>query len=371
MQTVPSREGSEWTSGRGKEGRWRRRSRRATPALEFLRRKDRARRGESLLSGLPRRTTSRVHSLRPLVSPTSTGDRPLFSFLLSPWSSLVPARREYDRYRRLLPWLNSEFSRRQEEEEDEEEEEEVKGKEDAKGRRSRNEQPNQRSQPVSRRGWKGNEEETTEERRETGGGREGGGRAPLAELSARSLARSRVARGLLRGREGPYRCRSRRFRAAKPSRASPSFAELDRAAGQSGARLSQGGRATAECPTSAQGYRRLGQRESKRASEEEGGTERGRGSGEEERQRARLLHRFQACLVSRLCVAPSDQEDGPTGGRLSGPSTRGASTGRPTTTTTTKTKTSSAARETVVCRAARCLSLARDKRAQGSGARIR
>lgn len=32
MRTVPSREVSEWTPGGGKEGRWRRRSRRATPA---------------------------------------------------------------------------------------------------------------------------------------------------------------------------------------------------------------------------------------------------------------------------------------------------------------------------------------------------
>lgn len=45
----------------------------------------------------------------------------------------------------------------------------------------------------------------------------------------RSLARSRVARGLLRGREGPYRYRSCRFRAASPSQ--PELTELNRAAG--------------------------------------------------------------------------------------------------------------------------------------------
>lgn len=45
----------------------------------------------------------------------------------------------------------------------------------------------------------------------------------------------------------------------------------------------------------------LGQRERKRASEEEGGTERGRGSGEEERRSVCLLRRFQACLMS-VCL---------------------------------------------------------------------
>lgn len=87
--------------------------------------------------------------------------------------------------------------------------------------------------------------------------------------------------------------------------------------------------------------------------EEEG--ERGGGrNGERKRKwRGRETERLPPPPLSglprvRLSVAPSDQEDGPTGGRLSGPSTRGASTGRPTT-TTTKTKTSLAARDTVVC----------------------
>lgn len=135
MQTVPSREGSEWTPGGGKEGRWRRPSRRATPALEFLRRKDRARRRESLLSSLPRRATSaRFRRRRRGIVPSS------LSFYLP--GLLVSARRECDRFASpaSLPPAKLWIPRREEEEEvDEEEEEEAKGKEDARGRRGRNE----------------------------------------------------------------------------------------------------------------------------------------------------------------------------------------------------------------------------------------
>lgn len=60
VQTVPSREGSEWIPGGGKEGRWRRPSRRATPVLEFLRRKDRAREEERAFSRAFRDATGDV-----------------------------------------------------------------------------------------------------------------------------------------------------------------------------------------------------------------------------------------------------------------------------------------------------------------------
>jgi len=152
-----------------------------------------------------------------------------------------------------------------------------------------------------------------------------------ASRGERSLARSRVARGLLRGREGPYRCRSRRFRAA--SRRAQKLTELGRAGGQSGAPQCRGGRATAERAArvrrerariqtvrerESEGNREAGRarkREREREREREEGRDRDRAARErEEKKREHLLRRLRACLVSaRLCVAASDQEDGLTG----------------------------------------------------------
>lgn len=175
--------------------------------------------------------------------------------------------------------------------------------------------------------------------------------SPLARSLARAVARRTrtVARprGTLPVSVAPVSSRQ-----AKPSRASPSFTELDRVAR---------GRAGPACPRESPRHRRVSderariqalgtERERKRASEEEGGTETER----KRKRRGRETERLPPPPLSglprvRLSVAPSDQEDGPTGGRLSGPSTRGASTGRPTTTTTTTTKTKTSLAETVVC----------------------
>lgn len=63
VRTVPSREVSEWTPGGGKEGRWRRRSRRATPA-RIPPPKGPGREESAFSRRSARRATSRAHSLR-------------------------------------------------------------------------------------------------------------------------------------------------------------------------------------------------------------------------------------------------------------------------------------------------------------------
>lgn len=145
----------------------------------------------------------------------------------------------------------------------------------------------------------------------------------------RSLARSRVARGLLRGREGPYRYRSCRFRAASPSQ--PELTELSRAAARGaerGARVSVSGRPRTTAERAAREpetrARARIQHESERKGEgdrdqtqdsdgkrkkkieREGGRDRDEEEekGEGERESEHLLRRLRICLVSaRLCVA--------------------------------------------------------------------
>lgn len=81
VRTVPSREVSEWTPGGGKEGRWRRRSCRATPAR--IPPPKGPGREESAFSR-PSATGDVARSLASACSfsPTLTGDRPLSPYLL-------------------------------------------------------------------------------------------------------------------------------------------------------------------------------------------------------------------------------------------------------------------------------------------------
>lgn len=155
MRTVPSREVSEWTPGGGKEGRWRRRSRRATPARipppKGPGREESAFSRPSATGDVARSGLASARSF----SPTSTGDRPL-----SPCLLLSFLREEGERS--LLPGclrLNSESARREEEEEEEEEGKE-RARECARGRGGRNERTRSAVSP----GLVG-EEETAEEKR--------------------------------------------------------------------------------------------------------------------------------------------------------------------------------------------------------------
>lgn len=185
----------------------------------------------------------------------------LLSFvLLREKSSESPAR---------LPQAKLSPDPRDEEEEEEEEEEGANGK--GCTQEEDKEQPNEREYPGPSPGLVGEDEE--EKRRETGGGRdEGGGgkRAPLSR-ALRSLARSRVARGLLRGHEGPYRCLE------LPE-------ELGRAAGQSGARslVSQGGQPR---------HRWRARRERRKDTDVRGRERRDREEEERKRKRARARER--------------------------------------------------------------------------------
>lgn len=210
--------------------------RRAEPRqLEFLRRKDRARRESLLPTFRETGNVARARSLaRSLVSfaPTSTRGNIAPSLSLSP----LLFSRSYEKRRRSLlsvclrsnsgsPGTSRRGRRR-------------RRNERARGREGRNARAECRLSRVGR-GTKKKQpkreaKKKEEERTERGVEGEGGGLVAGRLRTERSLARSRVARGLLCGREGLYRCRSRRFRAASLNQ-SRSFTELGCTAGQSGA----------------------------------------------------------------------------------------------------------------------------------------
>lgn len=157
-------------------------------------------------------------------------------------------------------------------------------------------------------------------------------------VSEEPNVRSRVARGLLCGREGPGV-----GRAGCSELSVPRLRNLAEPRGRAGPV-----REAAPLPREsvrrerarrdrAQGYRprdrereRAGQRDGRGERERERASANARGEKRrdgEERARERAPPPPPSGLYSRLCVAPSDQEDGPTEPSVSGPSTRGASTG--------------------------------------------
>lgn len=156
-----------------KEGRWRRPSHRATPA-RIPPPKGPGETRECLLSGLPRRATSRALTrfFARSFSPTSTGDRPSPSVFLSSSPHTAPVRRG----RPGSPAfgclrLNSRSGRRKEEEEEEEDDEEKVEKVQAreKGEEGANEEC--RFSRVGR-GTKKTQLKRRDEERIQGGGRE-------------------------------------------------------------------------------------------------------------------------------------------------------------------------------------------------------